>query len=167
MRPKAHIVQGIVSSVLLYPLIGENAIPFGLAVILIDLDHFIEYVVDTRDFSLKGISTFYDILLKNKDKNYLGLSLFHTVEFYLLIFLSAKWVTIFYYVLAGLIFHHLFDLIFLARHKIPYAKAFSVIEYFIRRNRHLVSVKEILRLENANTEGIPDLEKWKLKWGVK
>jgi hypothetical protein len=167
MRPRAHVVQGLVSSALLYPIIGKNVIPFGLAVILIDMDHVIEYIIDTRDFSLKGVSTFYDILLKNKDKNYLGLSLFHTIEFYFLIFLFAKWFAILYYVLAGLIFHHIFDLISLIRHKILFVRAFSVIEYFIRRKRHIVSVKEMLRLKNVNTEGIPELEKWMLRWGVK
>lgn len=167
MEPKAHIVQGIVSSALLYPIIGENVIPFGLAVILIDLDHFIEYVVDTRDFSFKGINTFYDILIKNIDKNYLGLSLFHTIEFYLLLLLFAQWFTILYYILSGFIFHHVFDTILLIRDKVTFARAFSVIEYFIRRSKHLVSVKEILQLENVNTEDICDLEKWKLKWGVK
>ena len=50
-----HTVQSVATSAILYPFIGENVVPFGLAVILIDTDHVIEYVRDLKTFKLRGI----------------------------------------------------------------------------------------------------------------
>lgn len=166
MSPKAHIIQGAVSGALLYPFAGENAIFFALSVVLIDIDHAIEYLADTRDFTFKGFFVFYEILLKNLDKNYLGLSIFHTVEFYALgIWLGLSY-PVFYYITAGCVFHHLFDIIFLSRFGRPFAKAASITDYLIRRKGHIVSIKDMLRLDNINLEGIRDVDVWKKRWGV-
>lgn len=166
MSPKIHIAQGVISSVLLYPFWGLNVIPFGLAIILIDFDHVIQYVVDTHNFSPKGFFKYYEILLKNLDKNYLGLNIFHTLEFYLLVLIIAYWVSPLYYVLFGLLFHHLFDLIFFIRVKKPFIRAYSIIEYIIRRKKHLTSIRQILRQEDSNINGTSDMDIWLNKWGV-
>ena len=159
-------VQAAVSGAALYPFLGMNAVPFALSVVLIDLDHIIEYLADTRDWTLRGFFVFYEVLLKNLDKGYLGLSLFHTVEFYAMGFLLAQWFPIFYYIVLGCVFHHLFDMIFLYRLGIPFAKSPSIVHYLVNRKRHVVSVREILRHEQVNVEGIRDIELWKLRWGV-
>ena len=39
-----HTVQSVATSAILYPFIGENVVPFGLAVIFIDLDHIFDYL---------------------------------------------------------------------------------------------------------------------------
>lgn len=166
MSPKVHVVQGLLSGAVLYPIIGENAIVFGLAAILIDVDHVFEYVVDTRDFSLKGCSAYYIVLLKNVDKGFLGLSVFHTVEMYLILLLFTNWFPVLFYVLMGFLFHHFFDMLSLVRQGIPFARAFSVVEYFVRRKRHLTSIRQILSLENVDVEGIIGLDKLLTRWGI-
>jgi hypothetical protein len=50
-----HTVQSVATSAILYPFIGENVVPFGLAVIFIDLDHIIEYVRDLKTFKPGGV----------------------------------------------------------------------------------------------------------------
>lgn len=166
MRPAVHAVQAAVSGAVLYPFLGMNAVPFALSVVLIDLDHVIEYLVDTRDWTLRGFFVFYEVLFKNLDKGYLGLSLFHTIEFYLAGILLAQWFPVFYYIVLGCVFHHLFDLAFLYHHGIPFAKALSVIHYLMNRKRSVVSIRQVLKHEGVNTEGISDIGIWKARWGV-
>jgi len=70
---KVHVAQSLASSAAVYPFIGENIIPFGCAVVLIDLDHVIENAIDTKNINPKSIFVYYDILLKNIDKDYFGI----------------------------------------------------------------------------------------------
>jgi hypothetical protein len=166
VSPAVHVVQAAVSGAALYPFIGMNAVPFALSVVLIDLDHIIEYIADTGDWTLRGFFVFYEVLLKNLDKGYFGLSLFHTVESYAAGILLAQWFPIFYYIVLGCVFHHLFDLVFLYRHGIPFAKSLSVIHYFLNRKRSIVSIRQVLRQDGVNIEGIRTIGIWKARWGV-
>ena len=164
--PKIHLIQSLASSALLYPVIGENALPFGLAIVFIDLDHVLEYVANTKDFSPEGFFVFHKILVKNLNKDYLALALFHTLECYLLIFLLAHWFPVCYYVLFGFLFHHAVDQIFLIRMKQPFKRAFSIIEYYFRKKNHVTSLNEFLQQGNINVKDIPDLSRWLVKWGI-
>jgi len=167
--PKVHIIQSLTASAVLYPVIGKNIIPFSLAVVLIDLDHIIEYVVDTRSLNILGFFTYSGIVRQNMDKNFLGLNIFHTFEFYFFVLMLANIFPLFYYVLCGLLFHHMADQVFLIRIRKPFVRAFFVIEYFIRRrNReYATSIRDILKNERINLAGIDNLEKWSIKWGLK
>ena len=75
---RVHVVQSLTASAVLYPAIGGNVIPFGLAVVFIDLDHVIEYIVDTKSLNILGFPTYIGVIRQNMDKNYLGLNIFHT-----------------------------------------------------------------------------------------
>ncbi len=167
MRPRDHLVQSVVSTLALYPVVGTNALPFGLAVILIDLDHFITYLADTGDCTFRGLFVYYDIIIKNMDKDYYGLYLFHTVEFYCIGLLLGRWVPQCNYVIAGCLFHHVLDTVVAVRGGNPFVKAFSIIEYFVRRRRHCTSIKEVLGRDRVNADGIENLKKWMELWGVK
>ena len=164
MSPAVHAVQAAVSGAALYPLLGMNALPFALSVVLIDLDHVIEYLLDTRDWTLRGFFVFYQVLLQNLDKGYLGLSLFHTVEFYALGILLAQWFPVLYYVVLGCVFHHLFDLVFLFRLGRSFAKSLSLVHYLMNRKSRIVSIRQVLAHEGANIEGIRDVERWQALW---
>ncbi len=167
--PKVHVVQSLTASAVLYPAIGGNVIPFGLAVVLIDLDHVIEYVVDTRSPNIFGFFTYSGVIRKNMDKNYLGLNIFHTFEFYLLVLMLANIFPIFYYILSGFLFHHIADQLYLIRIRKPFARAFFIIEYFIRRRKseYAISIRDILKDDNINLVGIDNLDKWLNKWSIK
>jgi len=143
MGPLAHLIQSGTSSIVLYPYYGKKALIFGLSVIMIDLDHFVAYYIDTRRVGIKGLLEYHEILVKNLD-NYLGLSLFHTVECYLILFCLGQIFPDIYFVLAGFLFHHLLDQIQLSLMKRPFARAFSVVEYFIRRKNYFTSIDQVL-----------------------
>ena len=130
--PAVHVAQSVGSAVVLYPAWGENAIIFGAAIILMDTDHILEYVKDTKNIKPKGFFVYHDILLKNLDKGYLGFNLFHTIECYLLLLWLGQLYPAFYYILGGFLFHHLFDQVSLTKQKHPFARAFSIPEYLIR-----------------------------------
>ena len=164
-----HVVQSLTASAVLYPAIGGNVIPFGLAVVFIDLDHVIEYIVDTKSLNILGFPTYIGVIRQNMDKNYLGLNIFHTFEFYCIILILANTFPLFYYVLSGFLFHHIADQLYLIKKRKPFARAFFVVEYFLRRrkNKYATSIRDIINADNVNMVGISNLDMWLNKWGIK
>ena len=170
--PTVHIAQGIGSTAVLYPFIGENAVVFGLSVILIDIDHIIQYVDDTKNLNPKGFFIYFNFLnshLRNRniDKDYLCINLFHTIECYLLLLFLAGSFPVLYYVLFGFLFHHLFDQIYMIKNKILYCRAFSILEYFIRKKNKITSMRKIFERKQVNILEFSDLNRWAVKWGGK
>jgi hypothetical protein len=170
--PTVHIAQGIGSTAVLYPFIGENAVVFGLSVILIDIDHIIQYAEDTKNLNPKGFFAYFNfidnnLINGNMGKKYLCINLFHTIESYLLLLFLAGSFPVLYYVLSGFLFHHLFDQVYLTKYKLPFVRAFSILEYFIRKKNRITSIQEMLESKQVNITEPPDLDKWAIKWGVK
>ncbi len=163
---KVHTIQSIAGSAVLFPFIGENVIAFGLACILIDTDHVIEYVRDTKSFQVMGVFPYSKLIETNPDKNFLVLDVFHTVEFLILIFLLGLVYPVFMYVLAGLLFHIALDLVYILRYGNPFCRAYSVIEYLIRKRnpKNITSIYQLIKSEDLATEGIKDIDKWVEKW---
>jgi hypothetical protein len=163
---KVHTVQSIVTSTLLYPVIGTGVIPFGLSVVFIDVDHLVEYVKDTRCANLLGIFPYYRIIENNLDRNYLALSIFHTIEFFTLIFGLSFIYPVFRYIFAGIMWHMVMDVIFLFKAGRPFIRAYSLIEYIIRSRsgRYETSAMELMRQEGINFSGIPKIDDWLKRW---
>lgn len=132
MSPTVHLIQGALGAAALYPVAGSKAIIFGLSVVLIDIDHFIEYYTYIRRLDIKGMLKYHEWQLNNLEGR-LGLNLFHTIECYLIIFLLGKFFPAANFILMGFLFHHLFDEIQLIKLGKPFVRAFSVAEYFIRK----------------------------------
>ena len=166
---KTHVIQGVLSAAVLYPVLQINAIYFGLAVILTDLDKLPEYIMDTRSLDLRGLLVYHDTLTMNLDKNFLGLNLFHTIEFYLLLMITAWTYPVLWYVLTGCLFHHLADQISLIKIGRPFARAFSIFEYLVRRKnkKNITSIQQLLKYKDLKLPGYPGEEKWLSKWRIK
>ncbi len=164
---KVHTFQSVITSAALYPLIGENAIAFGASVIFIDIDHAIEYARDLKTLDPRGIFTYAQFIEKNLDKNFLLLAAFHTLEFLTLIFLLGLVFPLFMYVFAGLIYHILVDVIYLTRLGYPFARSFSIAEYFIRSkdDSAVTSVHELIQKESIDTN-VAGFTYWRKKWGL-
>ena len=128
MLPKWHILFGAIFSLILYLFLDvsliNSAIVF-LASVLIDFDHYLFIVKRNKDISLKKAYIWH----KNMGQHHKPVvHIFHTVEFLVLIFILSLFSTFFLFILIGMLFHSIFDLI-----ELGYNKRISCREYFLTR----------------------------------
>lgn len=133
MSLKQHTIQASVGSMILAPFLGVDAIVFFFSMILIDVDHYFDFVVVCRRFGIRDMFKYHNWVWKQKDAVY-GLSLFHTAEVLLLLFILGYWSHYFRLILLGFSVHIMFDLCFLYKHYSFFSRAFSIIEYVIKKN---------------------------------
>lgn len=150
MLPKTHIILGGIFSILvwiIHPTIPWfNIVLIFLSSFLIDFDHYMYYVFKKKDINpfkstswfMKNhkngvIKKFEKKNSKNKVKAYF--CAFHTVELLLLIFIFALFIKPFLFILLGMLFHSLLDVIDLTIRKDIHLREFSTIAYIIRRNK--------------------------------
>ena len=140
MKLQYHAISGSVAASLLIPVLGANSIVFLASSVLIDGDHYLDYLCRNgfRDFSLRRMFTFHELLQeKGQERNLLGLNIIHTVEFILLLYAVSTltgWIWL-KAVLWGVLFHMVFDLIHLYRRGMLFRRALSIVEYAIRWQR--------------------------------
>lgn len=111
MLPKLHILFGGIFSLILYFFFNINflnSLIVFLASVLIDVDHYIWYLFKKRNPSFFKAYTW----LRNLPKNHKPIvDIFHTIEFLVfIVILSFIWIP-FLFILIGLVFHSIFDLI--------------------------------------------------------
>lgn len=130
---KDHLKYSSVSSLALFPFVGVGALYFFLGSILIDLDHCIDYAVKFRSFSVKGMFKFYEGLDRVREvKRYLGLCIFHTIEFLALVLALSFFFPALWFVWLGMFFHWVLDVVYLYNPNAYCFRALSLIEYMIR-----------------------------------
>jgi hypothetical protein len=134
MQPKAHIILGIFFVALLYFIFPQISL-IGLLIIflssvLIDVDHYIYYIIKKRDFNLikgynwykKEIKETLALPMNERKKRYTGFFLFHGIEVLVVLFLNGIFISpIFTFVFIGFSFHWIIDT--------PH-------EYYIKRTWH-------------------------------
>ncbi|MDD5318735.1 MAG: hypothetical protein PHF79_02865 [Candidatus Pacebacteria bacterium] len=142
MRLQSHIIAGAVGAAATFTLweYPYQALIFFVASFMIDADHYLDYLWKSKgkDWSPQRMFRYYDYVTENRyDTRALGFSLLHTVELFVLVYLLAAYVepAFFLPVLAGMAYHMIFDMIWLTYHKIPFARAFSIIEYHVRKKQ--------------------------------
>jgi len=113
MLPKTHILLGAIFSILIYYFLGlslfETSLIF-LASFLIDFDHYIWHLNKKKNFNLKK-AYFY---LKEINLSKPLFMIFHTIEFLLLIFLISFLWEGFLFILIGMLFHSVLDIVQMA-----------------------------------------------------
>jgi hypothetical protein len=140
MKAKYHALSGGIAASLLIPVLGPYSAVFFASTVLVDSDHYLDYLYRNgfKDFSIKRMFTFHELIFnKANEKDFLGLNIGHTVEWLLLVY-GASAITGWLWLQAalwGMLFHMLIDLIYLYRLKRVTHRALSVIEYIIRWNR--------------------------------
>jgi hypothetical protein len=139
MKLREHLIIGGIAAVLLYPGWGPwRALLFWGATVLIDADHYWDYLwrSDFADWSGWRMFRYYDLLRNNYgDKRFLAFSMFHTAEIFALAYVLARlWnYDFFMTVLWAMLFHLFLDIVDLSRHGVPFIRAYSVLEYWIRK----------------------------------
>lgn len=129
MYPHTHIIISIIFFMLVLILFSSigifPVILMFLSSILIDFDHYMLYIDKKHDFSLKKAYTFHATLPRNHKP---ALHLFHTLEFLILVAIFSLYIPIFSFILAGMLFHSILDLI-----ELSYDKRTCCREYFLTR----------------------------------
>ncbi|MBT6047578.1 MAG: hypothetical protein HOI47_20890 [Candidatus Scalindua sp.] len=138
MKLKQHIIYGGVASLCLFPKFGFLSGVFWAASVLIDVDHYIDYIYQNRFscLSIKKMFIYCDMIFDWKDRQgFLGLSIFHTIEVVIGVYLISAWMSsdVIKAIFWGMVFHMILDIIYLLKIKSLFARAFSLIEYVIRK----------------------------------
>jgi hypothetical protein len=151
MKLREHLIIGGVAMVILAPYWGLwRALLFWGAEVLIDADHYWDYLWRSKfkDWSGWRMFRYYNLITNRMhDKNMLGFSLLHTAEVFAGVYLLARYwsftffITIFY----GMLFHLFLDMIWLIKNKVFFIRAYSIIEYWIRKN--------LMRKRGLNPDG--------------
>ncbi len=133
MYPLVHFTTSLVLTILLYPVFGYNAIWILVGGFLIDTDHYIDYAIRKKDFSLRNAYRYFDNRHKpntNPEKDLLHI--FHTIEFFLLIIILSLFFQFIFITLIGMVFHELLDLVEFTRKKLWDFRAISAIMWMKR-----------------------------------
>lgn len=140
MKPQHHALIGGAVALALVPALGVNSAVFWASSVLIDGDHYVDYVHRNgfKDYSIKRMFEFHDLLSKRgNEPDFLSLNLLHTAESILLLTVAAvitDW-TWMIAMLGGILLHMLLDLSYMYRRGWLFRRAFSIIEYFVRWRR--------------------------------
>ncbi len=132
-----HLAATGVAAAALSPwLKGSELLLFAVGGVLIDVDHYFLYVVRTGRFDVRGMFRYFaDLQYIEHTIPYVGLCLFHTIDFFLLVGILALLYPLLLPLLVGLLFHFLIDLVDLWRKGVLFIRAFFLIEHAIRRRR--------------------------------
>lgn len=122
MLPKIHAILGLIFSFLMYFMLNATileALLIFFASFLIDFDHYLWYIYRKKSFNLKNAYSWF----KEKRKKWLVLSekerekykrpylIFHSIEFWIILFILGYLNQIFFYLLLGILFHIILDYI--------------------------------------------------------
>jgi hypothetical protein len=104
--------------------------------VLVDLDHYIFYVLKTKSFSPSRFYTFHKKL--NKEKNFglvkNDLYIFHSIEFIFLFGILSIFSDIIFLAWLGILVHRVVDLVYMkVLAKIWTAHSISIVGWFINR----------------------------------
>ena len=138
MTLKQHLVAtGIAVAVIHSRGSLAELLTFSIGSILVDVDHLLFYYIRKGRYDIGGMFRYFrEEVDKHLDSiPYLGVCVFHTSEFFLAIALLAVYFPMLWFLFAGLTFHIILDICDMIRLKIPFIRAYSLIEHCIRRRR--------------------------------
>jgi hypothetical protein len=140
MTLKEHLAYGAAVTPALYPFFGLKSLFFFAASVLIDADHYIDYLYfgGFKSWSVRKMFRFHGQIRKWVGRpNICALEAFHTLEFYAglltvaVYFRSAE----VYLILSGLLFHQALDLIRMRQWNALHLRALSFVEYWFRARK--------------------------------
>ncbi len=134
-----HATVGLILSIIFYPLFGNYVLIIFLSSFLFDVDHYIEYVIRKKDFSL--LKAYKEAKELDRKSHLLKrllvtdvLHIFHTVEFFLIIVILSFFSKIFLMMLIGLLVHESLDLLQMIYYKALKFRTHSLI-LWIKRHK--------------------------------
>lgn len=141
MTLREHVILGGGAATVLSPVLGaQGSLVFWASSVLIDADHYWDYLCRNgfRSWSPSKTFAFHRVLIRRIHRpEFLGLNLFHTVEWFLLVYVGGVWLgsSIIFAAFWGMLFHLGLDVAGLAGRRATFKRALSLMEYWIRRRR--------------------------------
>lgn len=143
MLPHWHVISGAAFTALVWVFAPTTPLVYLALVFfssfLIDIDHYITAVMDTKTLSMREAFKHYEKLTEIDNKNIQkgiykqgDFHIFHTVEFHLFIFLLGLVFVPFMYILLGMIFHSLLDFIVMVKIDKVYVREFFLMRWLKR-----------------------------------
>jgi len=138
MRPRSHVIYGGAGAAALYPVLGTGSLWFWSASVLIDIDHYLDFVYHNRftDLSFRKMFDYHAVLNGWWSRpGFLNFELLHTVEFIAPLAALSWWSgsAALQAVTLGFVFHIILDIVSLSLAGAPFIRAHSCAEYFIRK----------------------------------
>src|SRR3989344_1082095 len=134
-----HLTMGIILSLIFYPFFNYLVIILFFSSFIFDVDHYIEYMIRKKDFSI--IKAYKEAQELNKKQKALKqifiidvLHIFHTIEFIIILGILSLFSKLFLMVLIGLLFHNLLDIIEMSYYKTFKSRSPSIILWLIKHN---------------------------------
>lgn len=115
MRPWVHFLVSVILAIVFYPLFNWRVLFVFSGGFLVDIDHYLWYILKYKKFNVIECYRFFAIEAEeNKYKDVIGsLLIFHTIEFLLLMLMLSFYIDLALIFTIGLLAHYLLDLIFL------------------------------------------------------
>lgn len=110
MLPLPHFIISLGICILLYPFFGLWTLLILAASILIDVDHYMTYVVRSKKVGLNGAYNFFRERFKRGDLSKM-LLLFHTIEYFILMGIASFFSDIIMLLFLGSLLHMSLDII--------------------------------------------------------
>lgn len=153
MLPKTHFLLGLIFSIFMFFILKVSlfhAAVFFLASFLIDADHNLYYLYKKHDLNFfrafewfgSNKSKLEKLSGKQRDKIYTGIYFFHGIEAIFILVILSYFSQFFLFMLAGFIFHQIFDLIELYREGMPFNKVISFL-YSIKKAKNKKLLQEV------------------------
>ena len=134
-----HLTMGIILSLIFYPFFNYLVIILFFSSFIFDVDHYLEYVIRKKDFSLlKAYKEAQELNKKQKTLKQVFIidvvHMLHTIEFIIILGILSFFSKLFLMVLIGLLFHNLLDIIEMAYYKTFKSRSPSIILWLIKHN---------------------------------
>ena len=138
MTLRQHATLTAAASLFLLPFWNwTQLLLFSAGSVLIDVDHYLLYVWRRKRLGIADMFEYHqELFTRRASIPYAGICIFHTVDFFALCLVLALWFPLLWYLLAGLVFHFLLDVLFLLRHDYALGRAYFVLEHYLRKRRH-------------------------------
>jgi hypothetical protein len=139
MKVSQHVKYTTIAAFILLPFCDFIQIAlFFIGSILIDVDHYVFYVLQFKKWDIRGMFDYYERFLPEQIESipYAGVCIFHTIEVFIILGIASYYYSFLFYLLMGMIFHYILDFIFLYQNKCLFSRAFSIVEHFIRAKKH-------------------------------
>lgn len=129
MLPKQHILLGFIFALISWPLFGiMNSLIIFFSSFLIDVDHLFNYFIRKRDLSIKRAYHYC------RAESFLHeIHIFHTAEFWTVLFLFSYSSDFFLFCLIGVLYHNILDFLEMVLKRWYNVRVYSLLLWLILR----------------------------------